>query len=359
MYNWGGSRPGYDGDSESVCRYNYVGNYGKPGPDSDRTGYAYAVGSPYFRAYYSGNHFFGKIPTKQWSLVNFEGFSSSEIAAYKRPIPYSTGPVETLTAKEAYSAVMAHVGASFRRDSVDIRVINDVQNGTGAIIDSPSDVGGWPLLNTLPAPLDTDQDGMPDQWEDENGLDLNDPTDRNGDIRGMGYTNLEEYLNELVQAIPIWYSLQVNSGSGSGAYPEGTEIQITAKNPYPGYEFDRWTGDTFYLADPDSINTVVTIPAAGVYLTATYRNVVSVRSDEQERPIRCYPNPTKGDFNIEFSSVGSFSLEVVNTLGQSVYHIYTTEPILRVTDPGFRSGLYYIHVTDDGKNRYSQKLMVE
>jgi hypothetical protein len=48
------------------------------------------------------------------------------------------------------------------------------------------------------APKDTDQDGMPDEWESKNGLDPSDPADRNGDLDKDGYTNLEEYMNSLV-----------------------------------------------------------------------------------------------------------------------------------------------------------------
>ena len=58
-------------------------------------------------------------------------------------------------------------------------------------------MGGWPTLKSLPAPADTDQDGMPDDWESNNGLDPNDAEDRNDDRNNDGYTNLEEYLNEL------------------------------------------------------------------------------------------------------------------------------------------------------------------
>ena len=64
------------------------------------------------------------------------------------------------------------------------------------IIDSPGDVGGWPELKSKPAPKDTDHDGMPDAWEDENNLNKNDSNDRNN-MGTDGYTMLEQYLNNI------------------------------------------------------------------------------------------------------------------------------------------------------------------
>ena len=45
--------------------------------------------------------------------------------------------------------------------------------------------------------LDSDHDGMLDIWENDHGFDPNDSSDRNGDINGDGYSNLEAFLNRI------------------------------------------------------------------------------------------------------------------------------------------------------------------
>jgi hypothetical protein len=88
------------------------------------------------------------------------------------------------------------------RDAVDTRVINSYYAGTGSIISSEAEVGGFPVIANGTACTDTDRDGMPDGWELARGLnptnaaDGNGDRDRNGDGYGDGWTNLEEYLNE-------------------------------------------------------------------------------------------------------------------------------------------------------------------
>ncbi len=70
---------------------------------------------------------------------------------------------------------------------------------------------------------------------------------------------------------PVLYPLTVVNGSGSGSYTNGQSVSITA-NPTNTllFEFDRWTGDTYALADPESATTTATIAGAGVTVTATY-----------------------------------------------------------------------------------------
>jgi hypothetical protein len=57
-------------------------------------------------------------------------------------------------------------------------------------------VGGWPELKSLPAPADTDGDGMPDEWELRFKLDPRNAADGAQDADADGYTNFEEYLND-------------------------------------------------------------------------------------------------------------------------------------------------------------------
>jgi hypothetical protein len=123
--------------------------------------------------------------------------------------PFVVAPVTTQTAEAAYDLVLAQAGASLARDAVDRRVIEEIRTGTAkfgasykgggkGIIDSQRDVGGWPELRSLPAPIDTDHDGMPDAWEKAHGLNPNDPTDGARAAQPGGYTQLELYLNSLV-----------------------------------------------------------------------------------------------------------------------------------------------------------------
>ncbi len=129
--------------------------------------------------------------------------------------PFWESHVTTRTPEEAYETVMADVGANLpASDSADQRVLGDVRErkttakgsktGKPGLIDSQQDVGGWPELKSGSAPEDADRDGMADWWEKEHGLDPTNPEDRNGDFNGDGYTNLEKYLNWIVENRGLW-----------------------------------------------------------------------------------------------------------------------------------------------------------
>lgn len=127
--------------------------------------------------------------------------------AIKLTTPIEFAEVTTHTAEMAYERVLSFAGASLHRDALDEVIVNDTRKGDitygkskNGLIDSQDECGGWPVLNSEAAPVDTDGDGMPDEWETANGLNPNDKTDGNNTDES-GYTNLEKYMNSLVADI--------------------------------------------------------------------------------------------------------------------------------------------------------------
>lgn len=192
FYNWGSAASGYNSDKASISRYNFVNNYYLRGADSTKS-LAFDESNPGSRLYFSGNFMNGELPQDPWSLVRFkDGRSSGESE------PFPVAAIHTQPADEAFESVLNRAGASLVRDSVDRRVIEQVRNGAGKLIDTVEQAGGWPLLGTGKARPDHDGDGIPDDWERHHGLDPADGADGNADVDGNGYTELEDYLNGLV-----------------------------------------------------------------------------------------------------------------------------------------------------------------
>jgi pectate lyase len=204
MYNWEGSQPGYNADVTTTSRYNFIANMYIPGPESSDNNRAYKESCLDAYGYFADNSYKDVVPADQWSLVSFSGFTTEQITAYEdRSYLVPMEEVTTTSAAQAKDDVLALAGASFpKRDTIDTRIVNDVQQGTGHSIATTDDQpeGGWPLLNSLPAPQDDDHDGMPNDWELAHSLNPNDPADRN-DSGTDGYTQLEVYLNTLTGEI--------------------------------------------------------------------------------------------------------------------------------------------------------------
>jgi hypothetical protein len=183
---------GYNADTDKVIAYNFVNNAYKRGPDS-RAALILCEHDQNARAFVAGNAMDGKVPPDQWKLVACEPPSG-----YRLTAPVAVAPVTLERASAAFKRVLNSAGASKARDAVDRRVVAQVRQGKGHIIDSQNDVGGWPALRSLPAPRDSDGDGMPDVWERAHRLDPSDARD-SAALRGDGTTNLEAYLNGLVR----------------------------------------------------------------------------------------------------------------------------------------------------------------
>jgi len=124
---------------------------------------------------------------------DIKSFYTSTPPNYRSLTPIFTESTRATDPSVAYSEVLSGAGAT-PRDAVDVRVIKDVQNRTGAIIDSQSQVGGWPSLSGTRSP-DSDSDGLPDGFEQSNGGNISPNT-----LAPSGYTWIEEYANSFFPA---------------------------------------------------------------------------------------------------------------------------------------------------------------
>jgi len=196
VYDWG-NMPGYSGEaSEGTTRISYVGNYLIAGPSTreSRRATAFIGGSASTHLYQAGN----LIDANRNGIRDGvdTGWAMFTGAFTRREVRFDFPTVRTDAATTAYARVLAGAGASRVRDAVDRRIVAEVAGETGRIIDSQQQVGGWPALEPGTAPPDTDQDGLPDDWERQHGLDPHDPSDRNR-AAGGGSTFLEQYLDWL------------------------------------------------------------------------------------------------------------------------------------------------------------------
>ena len=253
VYNYeGGSNGCYGGECNSnISEYNgknaahevnFINNYYKP--TSNTKSERYFFQSDYARDkatswtpsqwYVSGNIMEGSesITNDNWQGVKVVTYTKDQIRVDTliRPklnyynwvsedsvqgrydfyaLAYAVSRYET--ADDAYATVLDTVGA-FPRDSVELRLINEVRTGTLTYtgskegkqgwIDSPSDAEGFFVYEAAEPLLDTDQDGMPDEWELANGCDP--LVADNNALHETGYTMLEAYLHYAMTGTEIW-----------------------------------------------------------------------------------------------------------------------------------------------------------
>jgi hypothetical protein len=111
----------------------------------------------------------------------------------------------TTSAADTYTTVLANAGCwPNKRDQVDSLVVADLKSlgKSGQLWTTQTATGlgnsGYGTLAGGTAPVDTDKDGMPDAWETKYGLNPNDASDATGDFDKTGYTNIEKYINGIV-----------------------------------------------------------------------------------------------------------------------------------------------------------------
>jgi hypothetical protein len=235
VFNW--VHRSTDG-GDYTAMYNIINNYYKPGPatpknepighrilkpESGRSKLKYHV---YGRAYVAGNIVEGndRVTKDNWDGgVQIEEMANAgeykDAMKWNKPLPMPE--VTILPTMEAYNYVLANAGATLpKRDPVDTRIVEQVKTGKInyipnvplpktqfkhrrlpidsykiGIITDPVQVGGYPQYKGTPH-KDSDNDGMPDDYEIKHGLNPRNAADAAALTRG-GYSNIEVYLNEV------------------------------------------------------------------------------------------------------------------------------------------------------------------
>lgn len=195
---------------------DYYGNYYKVGPSlaTQPDGKGWSIYTcdqfnpvPVERLYIDGNRAVRADgqPTNYydaqdpWSVVRSNTCGYNVYHPVRRLAPLALQPKIRVTAQVAEDArddIVAGVGATCPiRDSVDTRLVNEFETGTGAY--GVTDV--FPTHTPGTYPPDADNDAMPDAWETARGLNPNDASDAHTDRDHDGFPNIEEYLNELAE----------------------------------------------------------------------------------------------------------------------------------------------------------------
>jgi Pectate lyase len=242
LFNW--RHRTVDG-GDHMSYYTILNNYLKPGPATPKNQpIAHRLLKPesqrsktvvdnFGKAYVAGNIVEGneKVTADNWDggvQPETVGPREKALESIRTNAPFPHAPLNVQPAKVAYEFVLANAGATLpRRDAVDERVIQMVRSGkvtakAGAdvreqlshagyakqtvdaliamiedgLITHPDQVGGYPEYKGA-SYKDSDNDGMPDDWETKHGLNPNDPSDASSDLNGDGYTNIEDFINGL------------------------------------------------------------------------------------------------------------------------------------------------------------------
>ncbi|GGG59557.1 LamG-like jellyroll fold domain-containing protein [Epilithonimonas arachidiradicis] len=371
VYNWGnyGNTYGHTesgdayimgGDSAGTSDVNIINNYFIGGPNTSNTVTTpFNRGNDNFSLYGSGNYLDNnKDGILNGTLVpsDLTGFPTGDINSIKSE-PYDY-PMKnpTLTAQQAYDKAILNVGASYpRRDQVENLMISDLQSKgtTATYVYVQSDLtsqfgftnGGAGHVYGAPAPLDSDNDGMPDVWEDANGLDKYTPDALNVSNTNAPYLNIEVYINSLPSQTPPDFIIPPTDVNF-------TNVATTEVPPASSFTVnwsDNSTNETNFIlersTDGANFSEIATLGANIVSYNETgltpntqyYYRVKAINATESSvytsvgsiitppvpsAPTKATnPNPTTGNTNVELSN-GSLTVKWAGSTNTSKYSLY-------------------------------------
>jgi len=393
VYNWGnyGNIYGHaesgdayimGGDSVGSSDVNIINNYFIGGPNTSTTiSTPFNRGNPGFSLYGPGNYFDnnrdgvlnGNLVPQDLSGFPVDDAASILATPYDYPMKNTT-----LSAEDAYNKIVESVGASYpRRDQVDNLMITDLQSKgtTATYVYVQTDLttqfgfinGGAGHVYGAPAPLDTDNDGMPDTWEDANGLNKNSADALAVSTSHAPYLNIEVYINGLMNEAPKDFIIPPSditfTNVISTEIPPASSLTINwadnATNE-DNYVLERSTNGVDFTiintleANVTSYNDLGLIPNTQYYYrvkatnsseSSVYNTIASITTPPiPSAPAKVSaPNPSTGISNVELSS-GNLTLKwsgSANTTTYSVYFGTDASSLTKVADVAYTASPSY------------------
>jgi len=185
----------HEGHPPNNLGFNIIGNYYKRGPsDPQIFPFCFVKGV----SYYLRDNFIDSLGMIQdpWAeAAKLHGLKRYADRGVRAGSEYPVARVKTHDPREAYKLVLAGAGC-FPRDQVSLRTVREVATCTGSWGRSEPAGGLLTDLKPLSPPIDSDDDGMPDEWELSKGLNPKDKADC-AKVMESGYTAIEEYCNML------------------------------------------------------------------------------------------------------------------------------------------------------------------
>ncbi|MCH5239828.1 MAG: fibronectin type III domain-containing protein [Muribaculaceae bacterium] len=316
VYNWGNGGCYIQSDSEGDSWADIENNYFMRGPWNGATA-PFSRGVQTFRYYGAGNFY----DDNKDGLLNGHEMSIEEMSGKEGgTAPYSTyfaslsalnGNIteynktaseaiqlipeisEKLTAADAYEWILKYAGPLPVRDEVDQYIIDEMAsyglNGTknGITTEATLPHKGTGVISGGVKPLDSDNDGIPDEWEIANGLNPNDASDA-VKLNAQGYTNIEAYSHTITGPYPyikkpvnlavtkqektsLTLSWDLNKNTANGFE---IEISTDGKNFSKAAEAAAGATSATLTGLTEKTNYQVRVRSTGKGLASDYSNVV-------------------------------------------------------------------------------------
>ncbi len=441
-YNWGSDGAFYGGDSRALAGNrvdcNMINNYYIPGPASPTE-----AGSQYFvspsdpaapgqvgKWWLAGNVMWGNAAKTNdnmgQGLKNNTGSKYSASGVFSIP---THAMVIATAAEVARDSVFANVGARLpKRDAIDARVVGEAKDRlaggegyhfTGSIVippdaekqkstrtkgiidtymdtkpaDADASWDAWASyyaqVDSTHAPLDSDGDGMPDEWEIMQGLDPFKAADGNFCDFNNNYTNLENYLNRgsnngvltrKIEQVITWeqgtvayygdpnivLTATVNSSLPITYTTSGGDLENPALHVVNGNELEvLWVGDvTVTATQVGNVEYMSAQPVSKKFTVLDFRPdstpppVTGVDQNAQ-LPVKVYPNPVESQLNLSFEEEGVYDVKLLDMAGVVVYSGRVKGSSHVVDVSSYPSGTYLLSIENAQKKRSVVQIVVK